>query len=83
LDPSSKIADYWAYLELQAGLPVSMKSSYLLISDFFTSSPSNISVFFTFESKTILGSIFCTRRGKEAEDLEKLLMIIVHIDLAQ
>jgi hypothetical protein len=60
----------------EAGLPGLMRNSNLIHSDF--------SIFSTLAPNGIgEGGFLCTEGGKEAEDLENVLMAIVWIDFAQ
>jgi hypothetical protein len=67
---------------LEAGLSGSIKKSNLIHSDFYTSGPPTLSIFFTLEDKG-MGEFSRTKEDKAAEDLGNLLMAIVQIDLAQ
>jgi hypothetical protein len=78
-----KIENFWEYLE--AGFSESMRNSNFIHSDLSTLCQSTFSIFFTLETKGIGGGEIFSNigGGKAAEDLENLLMAIVHIDLAQ
>jgi hypothetical protein len=61
-----------------------MKNSKLIHPDLSASGPSALSIFFTLEMKGMdAGGFLRTEGGKDSEDLENLLMVIVWIDLAQ
>jgi hypothetical protein len=78
--PSLKISNFRGY----SGLSGSMQNFNLIYSDLSVSGPPTFSIFFTLETKGMgAGGFLCTEGGRSAEDLENLLMDIVHINLDQ
>jgi hypothetical protein len=82
--PSLKVANCQDYLEGEAGLYGSMKNSKLIHSDLSMSVPSNLSIFFTLETKGIkVGGVWHVEGAKAVVALEDLLMAIVCIEILQ
>jgi hypothetical protein len=64
LHPSLEIANCQEYLEPQAGLSGSMRNSNLIHSDLSASGPSTLSIFFTLETKGIMGGEDCCTQNE-------------------
>jgi hypothetical protein len=58
-----------------------MRTSNLIHTDLSASGSSTLSIIFTLETKEM--GFLCTEGGKEAEDLETLLMAIIWIEILQ